>query len=147
MERGYSVAPGVPRPHTAFFPLTPWLARVPDLVLPTRTAAMLVANVLALLAFIAVWAVAREWKDDGIARITVLLLALWPPSVYLWMFYAEAGFIAASAGRSATHWPSPDRPRGAGRGRRPGSRCAAEWGPPCTARLPWPATSTSSACS
>lgn len=98
MERGYSVPPGVPRPYTAFFPLTPWLARAPGLVMSTTAAAVLTANVLALLAFVAVWAVAREWKDDGIARITVLLLALWPASVFLWMFYAEAAFIAASAG-------------------------------------------------
>jgi hypothetical protein len=95
---GYHVAPDAIRPRTAFFPLTPWLAHVPDVVLPSKAAMVLTANVLALLAFVAVWGAARCWADERVARRSVVLLALWPPSLFLWAFYAEAGFVAASAG-------------------------------------------------
>jgi hypothetical protein len=97
-EHGYHVAPGEVKPVTAFFPGIAWVAKGPDLLLPHTTAMVLTANVLALLAFVAVWAVAREWRDERLARASVILLALWPASLFYWAFFSEALFVATTAG-------------------------------------------------
>jgi len=97
-KQGYAL-PNVEMPNTAFFPGVSWLAW-PVLKL-TRNEALtghLVASVTGLAAFVAIWGVTRSWKDDGIARKAVWLLALFPSSFFLWAFYSEGLFIALGAG-------------------------------------------------
>ena len=111
LEHGYHVAPGEVKPVTAFFPGIAWVAKVPDLVLPHTAAMVLTANVVALLAFVAVWAVAREWRDEQLAQASVVLLALWPGSLFFWAFYSEGLFVATTAGavwfdRRGRRWPA-----------------------------------------
>ena len=98
LEQGYNVAPGEVRPVTAFFPGIAWVAKGPDLFLGRTTAMVLTANVVALLAFIAVWAAAKEWRDERLGRAAVVLLALWPASLFYWSFFSEALFVATTAG-------------------------------------------------
>ena len=111
LEHGYAVAPGEVRPVTAFFPGIAWVAKGPDLVMGHTTAMILTANVVALVAFVAVWAVARSWRDEALARASVVLLALWPGSLFFWAFYSEALFVATTAGavwfdRKGRRWPA-----------------------------------------
>jgi X-X-X-Leu-X-X-Gly heptad repeat protein len=99
------------KPVTAFFPGIAWIAKGPDLVLPHTTAMVFTANAVALLAFVAVWAVAKEWRDERLARASVMLLALWPASLFYWSFYSEALFVATTAGavwfvRGVHRWPA-----------------------------------------
>jgi hypothetical protein len=56
------------------------------------------ATVTAAAAFVAVWGVTRAWVDERTARRAVVLLALFPSSLFLWAFYSEAAFIALGAG-------------------------------------------------
>ena len=49
-------------------------------------------------AFVAVWGVTREWVHEVAARRAVVLMAVFPSSLFLWMFYSEALFIALGAG-------------------------------------------------
>lgn len=59
----------------------------------------MVANGLALAAFVAVWGAVRAWTgDDALARRALLALALFPISYYLWMYYSEALLISTTAG-------------------------------------------------
>jgi hypothetical protein len=97
-ETGYHVSAGEVRPVTAFFPGIAWVAKVPDLVMDHTTAMVLTANVIALLAFVAVWAAAKEWRDERLGRAAVVLLALWPASLFYWSFFSEALFVATTAG-------------------------------------------------
>jgi len=86
-------------PNTAFFPLHSWLARPVSWVTGSDTATVnIMMVVLGLAAFVAVWGVSREWKDEVVARRAVVLLALFPSSLFLWAFYSEALFIALGAG-------------------------------------------------
>jgi hypothetical protein len=97
--RGYHNGGGADRSITRFFPALSWLTKGVSFVTPsTRFAELLTANVIALLAFLAVFGVARAWKDDLVARRAVLLLAVFPVSLFLWAFYTEGLFIALGAG-------------------------------------------------
>ena len=60
-------------------------------------ATLLVANGLALAAFVAVWGAVRAWVGEAMARRATLALALFPTSYFLWMYYTEALFITATA--------------------------------------------------
>src|SRR6476646_1138767 len=111
LEHGYHIAPNEFRPVTAFFPGIAWVAKGPDLLVDHTTAMVLTANVVALLAFVAVWAVAREWRDERLARASVVLLALWPGTLFYWAFYSEALLVASTAGavwfdRRGHRWPA-----------------------------------------
>ncbi len=86
-------------PSHAFFPGIAWLAT--PLRWLTGSDAVTVhvtASATAVAAFVAVWGVSREWTDERTARRAVVLLALFPSSVFLWAFYSEALFIALGAG-------------------------------------------------
>jgi Mannosyltransferase (PIG-V) len=96
-ESGYE-DPAAFQPDTAFFPLVSWLAQVPDLLIDSTASMVLTANVAALAAFVAVWGAATSWRDERLGRASVVLLALWPASLFYWSFYSEAVFVAASAG-------------------------------------------------
>lgn len=89
--------------NVAFFPGLVWLTdAVQVLVRSQAVATGLVANGLALAAFLAVWAAVRAWTgDQALARRAVLGLALTPTSYYLWMYYSEALLVAATASAAA----------------------------------------------
>lgn len=82
---------------TSFFPLTGWLARIPAVVFDDRVSMLLVANVMALGAFVGFHASARRWYGTVTARWTMLVVALFPSSFFLWAFYSEATFVSLSA--------------------------------------------------
>lgn len=86
-------------PSHAFFPGLSWLA-TPFYWLTGSDAAVVVVVTTGtgLAAFVAVWGVARAWRDEAVARRAVVLLALFPSSAFLWAFYSEAAFIALGAG-------------------------------------------------
>jgi hypothetical protein len=97
-------------PSHAFFPGLSWLAwPVHWATGNDSVTAAIVASATAVAAFIAVWGVTREWVDERTARFSVVLMALFPTSLFLWAFYSEALFIALSAGavwadRRHRHW-------------------------------------------
>jgi hypothetical protein len=96
---GYHVGVGEAPSVTAFFPGLPWLTRAVEFVTPSRTfAEILTVNVIALAAFVAVYGATRAWRDAAIARRAVVLMALFPSSLFLWAYYTEGLFIALSAG-------------------------------------------------
>lgn len=97
MTSGFKVNPGEVRPVTAFFPLISWLAKIPDLAMGRDAAMVLTANLVALGAFISVWGAAKAWRDERLGRASVVLLALWPASLFYWAFYSEALFVLTSA--------------------------------------------------
>lgn len=86
-------------PTHAFFPGLPWLA-TPLYELTGSDLIAVHGTILltGLAAFVCVWGVTRAWKDEVVARRAVVLLALFPSSVFLWMFYSEGLFIALGAG-------------------------------------------------
>ncbi|HEY6533766.1 MAG TPA: mannosyltransferase family protein [Acidimicrobiales bacterium] len=86
-------------PSHAFFPGIAWLATPLRWITGTDSITVhLVATATALVAFVAVWGATREWTDERTARLAVVLLALFPSSLFLWAFYSEALFIALGAG-------------------------------------------------
>lgn len=97
LNNGFETHPGEVHPITAFFPLVSWAAWVPHQVLGRDAGVALTTNLAALGAFVAVWGAAKAWRDERLARASVVLLALWPASLFYWAFYAEAMFVATSA--------------------------------------------------
>jgi len=98
-ESGYRLGRREGTQVTAFFPGLTWLSRAVDLVAPSgRSAELLTVNLAAAAAFITVWGVAKAWRGVVVARRAVLLLALFPSSLFLWSFYSEGLFIALGAG-------------------------------------------------
>jgi hypothetical protein len=86
-------------PNTAFFPGVSWLAwPVWRLTRSELWTGHLTATVTGIAAFVTVWGVTREWRDEILARRAVWLLALFPSSMFLWAFYSEGLFIALGAG-------------------------------------------------
>jgi hypothetical protein len=86
-------------PSHAFFPGIAWLATPVRWVTGTDSVSVhLVVTLSAVAAFVAVWGATREWADERTARLAVVLLALFPSSLFLWAFYSEALFIALGAG-------------------------------------------------
>jgi len=84
--------------NAAFFPGLPWVTQVVQFVVRQETGAtLLVANALALAAFVTVWGAVRAWVDEAMARRATVALALFPTSYFLWMYYTEALFIAGTA--------------------------------------------------
>jgi hypothetical protein len=84
--------------NLAFFPGLVWLTEAVQFVVRDESVAtLLVANGLALAAFVAVWGAVRAWVGEAMARRATLALALFPTSYFLWMYYTEALFIAATA--------------------------------------------------
>jgi hypothetical protein len=85
--------------RTNFFPLVSWLTWLVKQVVRSEDAAItIVVTASSLAAVVLVHAAARRWTSDGAARVAVVLLLLFPVSLVLWWFYAEALFIALSAG-------------------------------------------------
>ena len=98
MHRGYWYPRWV-MPSHAFFPAVSWLGwPIWRLTGSDLVAVHVVATVTGLAAFVAVWGVSKAWRGERIARRAVLLLALFPSSLFLWAFYSEGIFIALGAG-------------------------------------------------
>jgi hypothetical protein len=86
-------------PSHAFFPGISWLAT--PIYWLTGSDALTVhitVTITAIAAFVTVWGVTKAWKDEQTARVAVVLLALFPSSLFLWTFYSEGLFIALGAG-------------------------------------------------
>jgi len=107
LREGYVLPPGgyLKFSDVAFFPGLAWVTSAVLLVVrDEQVATALVANGLALAAFVALWGAVRAWTDSGgVARRAVLALALFPTSYYLWMYYSEALLISTVA---AAAWAS-----------------------------------------
>jgi hypothetical protein len=86
-------------PTHAFFPGVAWLASpIHWLTGSDAITAHTVASLTGLGAFVTVWGATRAWLDERAARRAVVLLAFFPSSLFLWMFYSEALFVALGAG-------------------------------------------------
>lgn len=112
LRQGYVLPPGGYQEfsNVAFFPGLAWVTSAVQLVVRNeQVATALVANGLALAAFVALWGAVRAWTDcDAVARRAVLALALFPTSYFLWMYYSEALLVSSVA---AAAWASRrDRP-------------------------------------
>jgi hypothetical protein len=99
-QRGYVLTDQSFRsPQTAaFYPALPALAAPLVRLLGDVAGPVLLANVLGLTSFIAVEAVARQWFGDVVARRSLIMLACWPASFFLWCFYTEGLLVTATAG-------------------------------------------------
>jgi hypothetical protein len=86
-------------PSHAFFPGISWLATpIYWLTGSDALTVHLTITITGIAAFVTVWGVTKAWKDERTARVAVLLLALFPSSIFLWAFYSEGLFIALGAG-------------------------------------------------
>ena len=98
MHRGYNFPRWI-MPSHAFFPAVSWLGwPIWKLTGSDLWTVHLVASVTGIAAFVAVWGVSKAWRDEIVARRSVLLFALFPSSLFLWAFYSEGIFIALGAG-------------------------------------------------
>ena len=98
LHHGY-MHPRPSMPSHAFFPGLAWLATpVRWLTGSDAVTVHVTATATGVAAFIAVWGVTKAWTDERTARLAVVLLALFPSSLFLWAFYSEALFIALGAG-------------------------------------------------
>lgn len=82
--------------NTNFFPGLPWFA-LPFLALGDNVGVVATSLIVGAALFLGVWMVAREIFDERIARLSIISLACWPGSVWLWAFYSESLLVAASA--------------------------------------------------
>lgn len=86
-------------PNTAFFPMLPWVGR--PLMALTGSEVWTVNSSMAitgLASFTTVFGATRTIRDEAVARRAVVLMALFPSSLFLWAFYSEGLFIALTAG-------------------------------------------------
>ncbi|HVU35681.1 MAG TPA: mannosyltransferase family protein [Opitutaceae bacterium] len=101
-EHGYHFAhPGDPTTNVGYFPLYPWLMRLVSLngVLDRRAAGYVVSFVGFWLACVLLWRlVAREWRDQRIARWAVTFLVFSPISFFFTSLYSESWFLPLSIG-------------------------------------------------
>jgi hypothetical protein len=85
--------------RAAFFPLFPLLARGVDWLLPggDSVAALTLNTVLGLIAVVLIGVIARRLYGEAVARLTVVLVALFPGSFVLSFAYSEALMIVLAA--------------------------------------------------
>lgn len=95
--RGYSNIPAASgESNVAFFPFYPLLIRALHTVIPDPyVAALLVSNVAFLLALIVLYRLARLYLDEGAARRTLVLVAVFPFAFYFSAVYSESVFLLA----------------------------------------------------
>lgn len=86
-------------PSHAFFPGISWLATpIYWLTGSDAFAVHVTITLTGLAAFVCVWGATKAWTNEQIARRAVLLLAVFPSTLFLWAFYSEGLFIALGAG-------------------------------------------------
>lgn len=83
--------------NPAFFPGVPWLTEPLSWLIGDRSAALVIANVFGVAAFVAVFGALRAVFDDKVAIRGTIALALWPSSLVLWAYYTEGLFVVATA--------------------------------------------------
>jgi hypothetical protein len=84
---------------TNFFPLIAWLVRAVQVFVVSETLAILIVTTAAqIAAALAVYETARRLRDRSVARWSLALFLAFPAALFLWMLYAEALFVALSAG-------------------------------------------------
>ncbi len=94
--QGYGVTPwGDPN---GFFPLYPWLVRGLSWVLPLPVAALLVANVAALVALGLLYSLVSRMVGDELGRRSVWVLLLFPTSFFLTAGYSESTYLVCAIG-------------------------------------------------
>lgn len=91
-ERGYG------NDADGFFPLYPWLVRGVGLVMPLPYAAVLVANVAALIALGLLRRLVEADYGRFVARRAVALAVIFPTSFFLSCAYAESTYLACVIG-------------------------------------------------
>lgn len=81
-----------------FFPLYPWLVRGLASLMPLPVAALVVANLAALvmLCLLYLW-VSRRWGDE-LGRRTVWILLLFPTSFFMTAAYSESTYLLCAVG-------------------------------------------------
>jgi hypothetical protein len=86
--------------RAAFFPVYPYLVRLVDAILPggSATAAVITNLVTGFVAVYLVGVLALRLYDEEVARLSMLLFAVFPGSLILSFGYAEALFICGAAG-------------------------------------------------
>ena len=83
--------------NPAFFPGLVWLTEPLSWAAGDRAAALVIANVTGLTAFVSVFAALRVTVSEQAARGATVVLALWPTSVVMTAFYSEGLFLTATA--------------------------------------------------
>lgn len=81
-----------------FFPGIVWLTIPFTWIASHRTAAVIVANLTSVAAFVTLFGTMRAVFNERIAKRSVIGLALWPGSIFLTAYYSEALFMVATAG-------------------------------------------------
>lgn len=94
---GYSYTPGELGP-TGWFPLFPWLVRLFSLVLDRELAAVVVTNLALLGALLVLRRLLALDHDATTVRRSLLLLVLFPGSVFFSSMHSEATFLLCASG-------------------------------------------------
>ncbi len=81
-----------------FFPLYPWLVRGLSWVVPLPVAALLIANVAAVVALGLLYTLARRMYGDELGRRSVWVLLLFPTSFFLTAGYSESTYLVCAIG-------------------------------------------------
>lgn len=105
LDHGYEYRPdmGVQQP-IAFFPFVSWVTWLAEFAVGRRAVAIgIVTLVGSAASVVAVYGCARAWRGERVARWAVVFMLVFPVSFFLWSFYTEAIFIAASAGAFWAH--------------------------------------------
>jgi hypothetical protein len=100
LERGYSVTdPSFDsQQNVAFFPGLVWLTEPASWLIGDRAAAILITNLTAASAFVAVHGATRcACRSRLVARNAVIALAVWPASVVMTAYYSEGLFLTLTA--------------------------------------------------
>ncbi|MFN8473268.1 MAG: glycosyltransferase family 39 protein [Anaerolineae bacterium] len=93
-DKGYSATPSGGQLNTAFLPLYPLVTHVVRLIVPdTFIAGLVVSNVAFLLALIVLYKLILRHYDTDVARRSLVLLAVFPFSLYFSAMYTESLFL------------------------------------------------------
>lgn len=80
-----------------FWPALPFLARPFIALFGESWGTGILSNLLSVAAFGSVWLATRAWFGQRVADRTVVFLAVWPGSMFLWAFLSEGLFVTATA--------------------------------------------------
>jgi len=98
-RRGYTSFAANESSEVAFYPLLPYLARYLGLVVGgPEIAGLLICNLATLGCIFYLRALGALLFDDKVGRLAVLLLLVFPSSLFLSAFYTESLFICCAAG-------------------------------------------------
>lgn len=99
LQSGYDVTDPTfaAQQNPAFFPGLVWLTEPFSLVVGDRAAALIVANLCGLGAFVTVFGAFNAILGERAARRAVIGIALWPLSLVFWAFYSEGLFVGVTA--------------------------------------------------